>query len=89
MHQNMFMGLNLNILKNQFKEKFLEYHDKRLDRVVRGYALQAIFYHLTAEPFCELKDCILYNANWQEDLIFAQIELGELCDFHKKILESI
>jgi hypothetical protein len=88
MYQNMSQGLNLKVLKDQFKGKFLEYHDKNLDKVVRGYALQAIFYHITANPFCDSKDCILYNAHWQEDLIHAQIESGKLCDTHQKILES-
>ena len=89
MYQNMSQGLNLDALKEQFKGKFLEYHDKNLARVVRGYALQAIFYYLIGEPFCDSKDCVLNNAHWQEDLIHAQIELGKLCIIHQKILESI
>lgn len=89
MYQSMSQGLNLNALKDQFRGKFLEYHDKNLDRVVRGYALQAIFYYRTADPFCDSKDCILHNAHWQEDLIHAQMELGKLCNTHQKILESI
>jgi hypothetical protein len=89
MYHNMTQGLNLDVLKDQFRGKFLEYHDKNLAIVVRGYALQAIFYYHTGEPFCDSKDCILNNAHWQEDLIHAQIELGKLCDTHQKILESI
>lgn len=89
MHHSMTQGLNLDALKEQFKGKFLEYHDRNLDKVVRGYALQSIFYYLTSEPFCDSKDCILNNAHWQEDLIHAQIELGKLCDTHQKILESM
>jgi hypothetical protein len=88
-YQNITQGLNLDLLKEQFKGKFLEYHDKNISKVVRGYTLQAIFYYLTGEPFCDSKDCILNNAHWQEDLIHAQIELGRLCDIHQKILESI
>ena len=89
MYQSMTQGLNLDVLKEQFKGKFLEYHDKNLDKVVRGYALQTIFYYLTSEPFCDSKDCILNNAHWQEDLIYAQIEFGRLCDKHQKILETV
>jgi Probable metallopeptidase family (DUF6775) len=85
----MTQGLNLDALKEQFKGKFLEYHDKNLDKVVRGYALQAIFYYLPLEQFCDSRDCILNNVHWQEDLIHTQIELGSLCDRHQKILESI
>ena len=89
LYQNMAQGVNLDILKEQFKGKFLEYHDKNLAKVVRGYTLQAIFYYLTAEPFCESRDCVLHNAHWQEDLIHSQIELGRLCEKHQKFLESI
>ncbi|WP_177996808.1 DUF6775 family putative metallopeptidase [Candidatus Nitrosotalea bavarica] len=89
MYHSMTQGLNLDSLKEQFKGKFLEYHDKNLGKVVRGYALQTIFYYLTTEPFCDSKECILNNAHWQEDLIHAQIELGRLCDTHQKILEAI
>jgi hypothetical protein len=89
MYQSIAQGLNLDNLKEKFKGKFLEYHDKNMDKVIRGYALQAIFYHLTAEPFCDSRDCVLNNAHWQEDLIHAQIELGRLCNIHEKILESI
>ena len=89
MYQNISQGLNLDVLKEQFRGKFLEYHDKNLGTVVRGYTLQAIFYYYTGEPFCDSKDCILNNAHWQEDLLHAQIEFGRLCDTHQKILESI
>ena len=89
MYQSMSQGLNLDSLKEQFKGKFLEYHDKNLAKVVKGYALQAIFYHMTSEPFCDSKECILNNAHWQEDLIHAQVELGKLCKTHQKILESV
>jgi hypothetical protein len=89
MQQKIAQGLNLNSLREQFKGRFLEYHDKNLSVVIRGYALQAIFYHITLEPFCHFKECILHNSHWQEDLIYSQIEIGKLCEKHQKILESI
>ncbi len=89
MYQTISQGLNIDALKEQFHGKFLEYHDKNLDQVVRGYALQAIFYYITADPFCDSKECILYNAHWQEDLIHSQMQSGKLCEHHQKILESI
>ncbi|MDE1725224.1 MAG: hypothetical protein KGH76_04940 [Thaumarchaeota archaeon] len=89
LQQKMALGLNLDALKEQFKGRFLEYHDKRLDTIIRGYALQAIFYYITLDPFCQSKECILYNAHWQEDLIHAQTKSGKLCELHKKILEEI
>ena len=89
LHKTISQGLNLDSLKNQFKGKFLEYHDKNLSKVARGYALQAVFYHLTGEPFCNSKDCILYNAHWQQDLLHAQINFGIPCNNHQKILDNI
>ncbi len=88
-HQTISQGLNLDALKEQFQGRFLEYHDKNLGQVVRGYALQAIFYYITAEPFCDSKECLLFNAHWQEDLIHAHVQSGKLCEHHQKILESI
>jgi hypothetical protein len=82
-------GLNLNSIKDEFRGKFLEHHDNNLGLVVRGYAMQAIFYYLTGQTFCESKDCMLYNAHWQEELLHSQIKIGTLCDQHKKILESV
>lgn len=82
-------GLNLDSIKDEFKGRFLEHHDKNMNLVVRGYAMQAIFYYLTGQAFCESKDCILYNAHWQEELLHSQIQIGTLCDQHKNILESI
>jgi hypothetical protein len=89
LHEKLALGLNLDAIKGEFSGKFLEYHDKKLDLVARGYALQAIFYYLTGQPFCESKDCMLYNAHWQEELLHSQIEIGKLCDNHQKILESL
>lgn len=87
--QKISQGLNLDALKEQFKGRFLEYHDKNLDTIIKGYALQVIFYYITLEPFCNTKECVLHNAHWQEDLIYTQIRCGKLCGHHQKILESI
>ena len=87
LYEKYTQGLNLDSIKNEFKGRFLEYHDKNIALVVRGYAMQTIFYHMTGQAFCESKDCMLYNAHWQEDLLHSQIESGVLCDQHKKILE--
>ena len=51
--------------------------------------MQAVFYSLTGNPFCEDKGCRLYNAHWQEDAIFAQLESGyEFCKEHTKFLRK-
>jgi len=80
---------DLTELKASFKERFIDYEDKRLTEVMKGYAMQAFFYSLTGDPFCEDKGCRLYNAHWQEELIFAQLESGyEFCPRHTKLLKK-
>src|SRR5690348_18191583 len=37
MQHSISQGLNLDTLKDKFRGKFLEYHDKNLAQVVRGY----------------------------------------------------
>ncbi|MDE1763357.1 MAG: hypothetical protein KGH88_03820 [Thaumarchaeota archaeon] len=89
MYEKMSQGLNLDALRNEFSGRFLEYGDDRIGIVVRGYALQAIFYHLTGNPFCESKECMLYNAHWQKDLLHSQISSGKLCRQHQMIRDNI
>lgn len=74
-------------LKERFKGRFIDYEDERLTEVMKGYVMQAVFYCLTGDPFCEDKGCRLYNAHWQEELIFAQLESEyEFCQRHSQIL---
>ena len=86
---NMTQGLNIETIKNQFKGRYLEYHDPKMGEIIKGYALQALFYHLTGESFCENKECRLFNAHWQDDLLYSQIESGKLCDKHSQILDEM
>ena len=81
-------GLNIESLKKKYRGQFLEYHDKRLSEIVKGYFLQAIFYIITGEPFCENLDCRLNNAHWQRDLLYSQLEVGKLCQKHQMILSN-
>ena len=84
------LGRDLTELKDKFKGRFIDYGDKRLTEVVPGYAMQAVFYSLTGQPFCDDKGCRLYNAHWQEELIFAQLESGyEFCPRHSKFMEKV
>ena len=75
-------------VKRKFKDKFLEYHDSRLHEIVEGYLLQSIIYYETGEPFCDNKECRLFNAHWQKDLLHSQLEVGKLCENHQKILQN-
>jgi len=75
--------------KEKNKEKFIDYNDPRLTEILKGYLMQAIFYYLTGDLFCKDKNCRLYNAHWQEELIKAQLnKKKEFCITHQKILSS-
>ena len=77
-------------LKERFKGGFIDHEDERLTDVTKGYAMQAVFHSLTGDPFCEDRSCRLYNAHWQAELIFAQLESEhEFCEQHASILESL
>ena len=74
-------------LKDRFKGRFVDYDDERLTEVVKGYVIQAVFYTLTGNPFCEDRGCRLYNAYWQDELVFAQLESEyEFCPRHSELL---
>ncbi len=84
------LGKNLLELKEKFRGRFIDYDDERLTEVVKGYAMQAVFYFLTGNPFCADKGCRLYNAHWQEDLIRAQLESKyEFCEQHTRVLDGL
>jgi len=76
-------------LKERFAGRFLDFDDPRLTQVAEGYALQAVFYHVTGEPFCKDQDCVLFNAHWQEELLHAQVESGVLCGLHRKVAKTL
>ena len=82
-------GLDKKTAKEKYKEKFLEYNDERLTKVVEGYILQVIFYNITGESFCENIECRLNNAHWQKDLLFSQLEISKLCQKHNEILANL
>jgi len=86
---NITRGLNIESIKKKYQGTFLEYHDKRLSTIIKGYVMQAIFYYLTGEPFCDKRECQLFNAHWQSDLIYSQLEIGKLCDRHQQILNKL
>jgi hypothetical protein len=74
--------------KKKFAGKFIDYGDTRITAAGINYALQAIFFFLTGgDPFCSNKDCRLYNAHWQEDLIHT-IEKGMLCNHHRDLASN-
>jgi hypothetical protein len=74
----------------RFRGRFIDYDDPRMTEVVKGYVMQALFHHLTGEAFCDDRACRLYNAHWQEELIYAQLETEtELCQRHQAELRLL
>lgn len=88
--QYQMLGKDLLKLKGGFRGRFIDYDDERLNEVMKGYAMQAVFYSLIGDPFCEDRGCRLYNAHWQEELIFAHIGSEyEFCQRHIKLIEDV
>ena len=86
---NMTQGLNIDSVNKKYSGTYLEYHDNRLSDIIEGYLLQALFYYLTGEAFCDTRDCRLHNAHWQKDLLYSQLEFGKLCEKHQEILKNL
>jgi len=76
-------------VKKKYKGQFLEEHDSRLSEIAEGYLLQSIMYYETGEAFCKHKDCRLFNAHWQKDLFFSQLENKKFCEKHQKIISEL
>ena len=81
-------GLDIQDVKKNYSGKFLDYHDKRLSKISEGYLLQAIFYYMTGDAFCDSLDCRLNNAHWQKDLLYSQLKIGKLCNKHQALLDN-
>ena len=75
-------------IKRRLRKRFIDYQDKRLSEVLKGYIAQGLFFYSTGQPFCKHKKCRLYNAHWQEDLIYSQIKSAKFCRQHQRFLDK-
>ena len=76
--------------KEQVRGRFIDHDDERLTEVVKGYVLQALFYHAFGEAFCDDPDCRLFNAHWQEEVLRAQLGGAyELCSRHQQMISAL
>lgn len=73
----------------KYSKMYMVYNDKRLGEAIKGYTLQAILYYATGEAFCKDKDCRVYNAHWQKELLHTQIVSKRICPKHRQVLEGI
>lgn len=78
-------GLGTEELDNMYKGRFVEYDDPKISSIIPSYALQAIFYQLTGNAFCDNPQCCLSNSHWQEEVLEVQYE-GELCGKCKELI---
>ncbi|WP_179366071.1 DUF6775 family putative metallopeptidase [Nitrosarchaeum sp. AC2] len=86
---NYAQGINVESIKQKYKGTYLEYNDTRLSQIIEGYLLQAIFYFETGDAFCNKIECRLFNAHWQKDLLYSQLENGKLCEKHRLMLNKL
>jgi len=82
-------GSGIEDIKEKYKEQVLDYHDKRITKILEGFLLQVIFYNITGEAFCDDVKCKINNAHWQKDLLFSQLEIDKLCEKHQLMLENL
>ena len=83
-------GLEEEQLRAAMESRFVDYGDTRLTDLLKGYLMQALFYHLLAQPFCDDPNCRLFNAHWQEQMITAQLADGEeFCPRHRQLLGEL
>ncbi len=76
-------------IKESLKDSFIDYDDRRLTEVAKGFVVQALVYFLTADAFCEDPSCRLFDAHTQEDLIKSQLEGEEFCRKHRNTVEDL
>ncbi len=83
------LGVPPEVLKEKFSGRFVDYGDARITEIAKGYAIQAIVHHISGEGFCQDKNCRLFNAHWQEDMIHAQLSEPEFCERHERLIKNI
>jgi len=84
------MGVPVDFLMKEYEGRFIDHGDSRMTDVLKGYAIQALFFHLSGDPFCEDPDCRLFNSHWQEEVLHSQLDgRYEFCARHEAILKMI
>ena len=71
-------GRDTRELDEMYRGRFIDYDDPKTTSAISSYALQALFYELSGEAFCDDPECCLFNSHWQEDVLRVQYE-GKPC----------
>jgi len=84
------MGTPIELLREEYQGRILEHGDSRIAEVLEGYAMQAFLFHLTGDPFCEDRNCRLFNSHWQEEVLHSQMETPyAFCPRHEAFLKEL
>ena len=67
---------------------FLAEDDPRTTDVLKGYAMQAVFFALAGDAFCDDPLCRLFNAHWQHEMLAAQLTGDDFCSRHVEVLRA-
>jgi hypothetical protein len=83
------MGVPFEALKERIEGRFVDYDDPRMTDVLKGYAMQCLWYHIAKEAFCPDPSCRLFNAHWQEEVLGAQLLGKDFCPRHEQALDVL
>jgi hypothetical protein len=73
------------VLESAVDGRFLVEDDPRTTDALKGYALAAVDYLRTGDPFCDVEGCRLYDAHRQPALLEAQLEGSPFCERHASL----
>ena len=72
----------------EYAGRFLQHRDPAATEIAKGYAMQAVFYGLAGDPFCDEPSCRLFNAHWQREMMDAQLGEIDYCARHEGMLAA-
>jgi hypothetical protein len=76
-------------LKREYNGEFINYNDPRINDIIVGLVLQSLFYFINSgDPFCQDRNCRLFNSHFQNDIIRINIKEKKICQRHKILLNK-
>lgn len=81
-------GMDISKIDSYYEDKYLVHDDRRITDVVCSYAMQLISYFIRGTPFCDSRDCCLYNSHWQKEVLDLQYS-KRMCEKCFKALSRI
>lgn len=74
-------------VENEYRGKFIEYNDKRINSIIEGLSMQSIWYFIQGDPFCNDSNCRLFNSHWQEEIIRLNMNRN-ICKKHLDFIKN-